>query len=79
MQQWSWQCWETKQHSGDLIQSLEFVETRILAEMKIENRGKIFSVGEKINKHAFFFFYENKGDGSVNANWRYKADIRHEF
>ena len=38
------------------IQSLEFVaETRILAEMNIENRGeKITSVGQKSDKHTFF-------------------------
>ena len=43
-------CWDVKQ------QSLEFIRvTRILAETKMENRGKsIFSV-EKINKHFFFF------------------------
>ena len=37
-------------------QSLEFVaETRILAEMKIENRGKFFFRGKQIDKHTFFF------------------------
>ena len=30
------------------------METRILAEMKIENRGKIFSVGKKSDKYTFF-------------------------
>ena len=37
-------------------QSLEFVaETRILVEMKIENRGeKIFSAEKQIDKHTFF-------------------------
>ena len=37
-------------------QSLEFVaETRILAEMKIENRvKKIFPRKNKIDKHTFF-------------------------
>ena len=36
-------------------QSLEFVaETRILAEMKIENRGKNIFLGKKINKYTFF-------------------------
>ena len=35
--------------------SLEFVvETRILVEMKIENRGKKYFSWEKINKHTFF-------------------------
>ena len=40
----------------NLKQSLEFVmESRILAEMKIENRRiKIFSVGKKIGKHTFY-------------------------
>ena len=39
-----------------IIQSLEFVaEMRILAEMKIENRGKkIFSTEKQIDKHTFF-------------------------
>ena len=36
-------------------QSLELVaETRILAEMKIENRRNIFSMGKTINKHTLF-------------------------
>ena len=43
-------------------QSLEFVvETRILMEMKIENRKSrenIFSVEKKTDKRTFFF-YEN--------------------
>ena len=40
---------------GDYNRSLEFVaETRILAEMKIENRGKNFSA-EKTNWQAYFF------------------------
>ena len=35
------------------IQSLEFIaETRIIAEMKIENRWK--NLWEKIDKHPFF-------------------------
>ena len=38
-----------------LKQSLEFVvEMRILAGMKIENRGKKFFVEKKIDKHTFF-------------------------
>ena len=38
------------------FQSLEFVaETRILVEMKIENRGKnFFSMEKQIDKHPFF-------------------------
>ena len=42
--------------SVNLNQSLEFVaETRILAEMKIENHGKLFFSAEKqIDKHNFF-------------------------
>ena len=40
-----------------LAQSLEFVaETRILAEMKIENCGKNTFYGKKIDKNTF---YEN--------------------
>ena len=36
-------------------QSLEFIaEPRILAEMKIENRGKIHFPWKKISKHTFF-------------------------
>ena len=47
---------------GLCSQSLEFVaDMRILAEMKIKNCRK------KFDKHTFFF-YENKDDGSVNAN-----------
>ena len=39
-----------------VLQSLEFdTETRILAEMKIKNRGtKIFSVGKKSTSILFF-------------------------
>ena len=36
-------------------------------EMKIENRGKNMLRGQK-NRQAYFFFYENEDDGSVNAN-----------
>ena len=37
------------------VHSLEFVaETRILVEVKIQNRRKKMSVGEKIDKHTFF-------------------------
>ena len=62
-----------------VCQSLEFVaEMRILAETKIENCRKMYFLWEK-NWQAYFFFYENSDDGSVNANWRYKIDIRHEF
>ena len=45
-------------------------ETRILAEMKIENCGKIYFPLEKINKHTNDTFspYENEDDRSVNAN-----------
>ena len=40
-------------------QSLEFVaETRILAEMKIENRGKIYFPWKK-NTTSILFFFEN--------------------
>ena len=53
------------------------METRILAEMKTENRRKIFFPWKKIDKHTFF--YENLADGYVNGNWRYKTDIHHEF
>ena len=43
------------------IQSLEFVaETRILAEMKIEIRGKIFFRG-KTNWQTYFFFKQSVG------------------
>ena len=39
---------------GCRLQSLEFVtETRILAEMKIKNRGKKFSVGKKSTSIPF--------------------------
>ena len=31
-----------------------------------------------VRKCVEIFFYENKDDGSVNANWRYKTDIHHE-
>ena len=46
-----------------IVQSLEFVaETRILAEMKIENRGKnCFSAEKQIDKHTFFFFLQSVG------------------
>ena len=46
-----WHCFHMK------YQSLEFVaETRILAEMKIENRGgEFFFCGKQIDKHTFFF------------------------
>ena len=41
-------------------QSLEFVEeTRILAEMKIKNRGKIYFPWNK-NRQAYFFSMKNK-------------------
>ena len=61
-----WQIVETS------LQSLEFVaETRILAEMKIENCGKIYFPWKKWT--SILFFYENEDDGSV------KADIRHEL
>ena len=44
-----------KVHEVYLFQSLKFVvETRILAEMSIENRGKIFFPWEKIDKIFFF-------------------------
>ena len=37
------------------FRSLEFIaETRILAEMKIENHGKIYFPWKKIDKHTFF-------------------------
>ena len=40
----------------DVRQSLEFVaETKIIAEMKIENlQKKIFSAEKEIDKHTFF-------------------------
>ena len=42
-----------------LNQNLEFVaETRILAEMKIKNRGEKYFPWEKIDKHTFS--YENQ-------------------
>ena len=31
-----------------------------------------------VRKCVEIFFYENKDDGSVNANWRYETDIHHE-
>ena len=37
-----------------LILASFVVETRILAEMKIENRGKKYFLLEKIDKHTFF-------------------------
>ena len=46
--------------------------------MKIENCGKYIFRGEKIQQ-AYFFPNENEANGSVNANWRYKADIHYEF
>ena len=48
-------------------QSLEFLaETRILAEMKIENHEQNISRGKKIDKHTFFPM-KIKNDESVNA------------
>ena len=41
-----------------IMQSLEFVaETRILAEMKIENRGK--NIFREKKSTSILFFYEN--------------------
>ena len=44
------------ENQDSMYQSLEFVaEMKILAEMKIENRGKFFFSAEKqIDKHTFF-------------------------
>ena len=53
----------TNTHSSDIgIQSLEFVaETRILTDIKIEHRGKIyFPWGKKST--SIFFLYEIKMD-----------------
>ena len=86
---YTWLYWSSFQLSQSLsialwnhlcYQSLEFItETRILVEMKIENRkgGEFFREGKKIDKHTFF--YESEDDGSVIANWRYKNDIHYEF
>ena len=46
--------------SRPLLQTF-VAETRILAEMKIENRGKNFFRGKQIEKHTFFFFKQSVG------------------
>ena len=74
---WMWVCflwygeWLCFGMTSCYLQSLEFVEeTRILAEMKIENCPQNFFPWKKVNKHTFFLW--KLDDGSVNANWRYK-------
>ena len=50
-----------------LQQSLEFVaETRIFAEMKIENRGKFFFRG-KTNWQTYFFFFFKQSVGVAES------------
>ena len=51
---------------------------RFSRKWKLKITGIYIFHGKK-STSIHFFFYENKDGASVNANCRYKTDIRHEF